>query len=370
MLHNLVLLGLAISATAAPAFNPTDLGKQCRNIVIPVTVTVPRYVVTSDIVDNWDVTSLVFNLTRRDAGYPTDPLPVEDALTEPRQSTYEISAKFCGNSSSVLVLTHGIIESHKYWQPDFPGGSEYNFVEAALAAGYSVLNYDRLGVGASSTASSFEDAQFQVQTAVLDSLVDYAHERLHANKVALVGHSYGAYLTAAAASQKSVDAIALTGFSGNLSFFGPFLAGAGLHVANTLDPVRWGHLDNGYLMSSDVYATSYIYFAEPHFDHDIARWTHHVEAEPFAIGELPSLLRTEIQYSDIQAPVLVLQGQYDLSACGGNCVGVLDNIRDLFPNAKTVEYVDNLPAGHNLNLHHGAIDAFNTIFTFLQEEGL
>lgn len=193
--------------------------------------------------------------------------------------------------------------------------------------------------------SSFEDAQFQVQTAVLNSLVDYAHEELHANKIALVGHSYGAYLTAATASQRSVDAVALTGFSGNLSFFGSFLAGAGLHTANSLDLARWGHLDSGYLMSSDVYATTYIYFSEPHFDRGVAHWTHNIEAEPFAVGELPSLLRTEIQYNDIKAPVFVLQGQYDLSACGGNCVGILNSIDNLFPNAERVHYVDNLPAG-------------------------
>lgn len=114
MFFGLVLFSLATVTTAAPALTPNDLGTQCRNIVIPITVSVPRYVVTSEIVDNWDVTSLVFNLTRRDIGYPSDPLPVEDTLTEPRQSTYDISATFCGNSSAIIVLTHGIIESHKY----------------------------------------------------------------------------------------------------------------------------------------------------------------------------------------------------------------------------------------------------------------
>jgi pimeloyl-ACP methyl ester carboxylesterase len=193
--------------------------------------------------------------------------------------------------------------------------------------------------------SSFDDAQFQVHAAVLNSIVDYTRKTLKASKVALIGHSYGSYLTVASASEKLVDAIALTGFSGNLSYFAPFLAGASLRVANSLDPNRWSHLDTGYIQPVDLYATAYIYFKAPYFDHKVSSWAHGVEAQPFAVGELPSLLRSSIRYSNVKAPVLVLQGQYDLSACGGNCIGVLNGTENLFTESKALQYVDNLPAG-------------------------
>lgn len=184
-----------------------------------------------------------------------------------------------------------------------------------------------------------------METAVLNSLVAYARKSYKASKVALVGHSYGAYLSAASASQIHVDAVVLTGFTGTTAYFSPFLAGGGLRVAKIQDPVRWGMLDSGYLTSSDLFAETYVYFAEPYFEHRIAEWSYSIASEPFAVGELPSLIATTIEYTNITAPVMVLQGQFDVSACGGDCIGLLDATKALFTSAKTVETVDNLPAG-------------------------
>jgi pimeloyl-ACP methyl ester carboxylesterase len=169
--------------------------------------------------------------------------------------------------------------------------------------------------------TAFSDAQFQVETAVLNAVIAYARKAAHASKVALVGHSYGAYLSAACASQSAIDAVVLTGFTGTTDYFAPFLAGAGLRVARTQDPLRWGMLDSGYLTSSDLYAETYVYFAEPYFEYRVGEWSYNIASEPFAVGELPSLIATPIDYADITAPVLVLQGQFDMSACGGDCVG-------------------------------------------------
>jgi hypothetical protein len=110
----LFLLGLVLTATAAPAPDDRNIGDLCKEQILSITVNVPRYVFTTDITDNWDVTSLVFNLTRRDVGTSQNPLPVAQALTEPRQSTYNISTTICGRSKRFLILTHGIIESQRY----------------------------------------------------------------------------------------------------------------------------------------------------------------------------------------------------------------------------------------------------------------
>ncbi|EHK42388.1 hypothetical protein TRIATDRAFT_201581 [Trichoderma atroviride IMI 206040] len=336
---------LYLATAAWPLSGVVQASETCRHINIPVSVSVPRFELDTTINNNWDAATLTFNFTRRDAGSPTAPLPISGVTSTPVESKFTISAKLCGTGKSILILTHGILESSLYWNPGFPGGESYSLVSAAVAAGYSTLTYDRVGVASSSPANSLSEAQFGVETAILNQLVHYAKTTISASKVALVGHSYGSYLSAATASQVAVDAVVLTGFSGTLQFFAPFLAGSNLRVARIQDPLRWGHLDSGYLTSSDVYAEAYGFFAEPFFEHRVAEWNFNVDSQPFGVGGLPSLLATEIPYGNITAPVLVLQGQYDLPSCGGNCLGLLNSTSELFSNAKVVETVDDLPAG-------------------------
>jgi pimeloyl-ACP methyl ester carboxylesterase len=171
---------------------------------------------------------------------------------------------------------------------------------------------------------------------------------MKANKVALVGHSYGSYLSAGSANHTDVDAVVLTGFSGSFANFAPFVSGSSWRVARDKNPQRWGNLDPVYLTPVDVYATTYAYFKEPFFEHRVAEWTHNVAAEPFAVGELPSLLASYSNFHNVTAPVLVQQGLYDVSACGGYCIGIVEekNLRDtVFRSAKALNTVNNLPAG-------------------------
>ncbi|KAL7920005.1 Alpha/Beta hydrolase protein [Trichoderma austrokoningii] len=363
-------LALYLAAAAWPLSSAVQASRNCRHIHIPVSVSIPRLQIDTTIESNWDAAALTFNFTRRDAGSPVAPLPISGVTSTPVESNFVISANLCGNGKSVLILTHGILESSLYWNPNFVGGESYSLVNAAVAAGYSTLSYDRVGVASSSPANSFTDAQFGVETAILNHLVHYAKTSISASKVALVGHSYGAYVSAATASQIAVDAVVLTGFSGTFQYFAPFVAGSSLRVARLQDPHRWGHLDSGYLTSSDVYAEAYDFFAEPFFDHRVAEWNFEVDNQPFGVGGLPSLLASEIPYGNITAPVLVLQGQYDLPSCGGSCLDLLNNTRELFPSSKVVETVDNLPAGHNMNLHKSAPKAFQMLLAFLGRQGL
>ncbi|OTB11270.1 hypothetical protein K445DRAFT_68638 [Daldinia sp. EC12] len=339
------VLVFATVASAIPQFPQPG----CRDISIPITVSVPRFIVNATVNDNWDAIALTLALTRRDFSESTDPLPITGQTSEPVESTFKIGATLCGKGGPTLVLTHGILESKLYWQPAPKGFEKYNFVKAAVAAGYSVLSYDRIGVGSSSKVDALSDAQFQVEAAVLDSLVDYARYATNATKVALVGHSYGAYLTVASAASKktAVDAIVLSGFAGGFSYFGPFLAGSGFRVARLQNPLRWGALDSGYLTSADLFAETYAYFGEEcDFERRVAEWSHYKSSEPFAVGELPSLIASSpLNFAGVTAPVLAIQGQFDLSACGGNCIGLLDGLKDDFAGAKVVKTVDNLPAG-------------------------
>ncbi|KAI0204122.1 alpha/beta-hydrolase [Astrocystis sublimbata] len=362
---------LLATMLAAVAFAlPSHRYPTCREMQLPVSVSLPRFIINATVKDNWDAVSFTFNLTRRDSTSPADPLPISGITPNAVNSTYQVGATVCGHGGPTLILTHGIIESKLYWRPTFENSHQYSFVDAAVAAGYSVISYDRIGVGSSSRVSALEDAQFQVEVAVLSSLVDYARNTLNATRVGLIGHSYGSYITAASASENNVDAVILTGFSGTFDYFGPFVAGAGFRVAQVQDPLRWASLDSAYLTSSDLYAETYAYFATPYFEHHVAEWSYHVGSEPFALAELPTVLSTTIDYEAIKGSVLIIQGQYDVSACGGNCVGLLEDTAALFTSAKVVETVDNLPAGHNLNLHKVAPKAFRIMLGFLHRHGM
>ena len=140
-----VFLGLLAVPTHALSSNTTA----CREVTIPVTVNVPRFLINTTISDNWDVVSLALNLTQRDVNTTADPLPIAGMTLGPVESTYSVGATICGSGGPTLVLTHGIIESKLYWRPNFPGSQKYSFVDAAVAKGYSVLSYDRIGVGSS-----------------------------------------------------------------------------------------------------------------------------------------------------------------------------------------------------------------------------
>jgi len=83
----------------------------CRDIKIPITISLPRLDIAISVENDWDATSLAFNLTRRDFTKPTDPLPIEAQTPKPVKSTYTVAASLCGTGKTMLILTHGIIES-------------------------------------------------------------------------------------------------------------------------------------------------------------------------------------------------------------------------------------------------------------------
>lgn len=106
------LSALALAATASAAPYPTLAS--CKEVTIPVTVSVPRFIVTATVNDNWDVVALTLNLTRRDFTNPTDPLPIAGTTAAPVESTFNVGATLCGTGGPMLILTHGIIESKLY----------------------------------------------------------------------------------------------------------------------------------------------------------------------------------------------------------------------------------------------------------------
>lgn len=102
---SLVILGLATGCWSYPS------NALCRDVEIPVSISETRFVINTALQNDWDAVSLTFNLTRRDSGSPSNPLPIAGTTSEAIRSDFTIGALLCGNGGTVLVLTHGILES-------------------------------------------------------------------------------------------------------------------------------------------------------------------------------------------------------------------------------------------------------------------
>ena len=176
-------------------------------------------------------------------------------------------------------MTHGLNFNRNYWDSDYQP-ERYSFVDAAIAEGYSVFYYDRLGVGKSQKSvfshphphpalQTLKLAQHQrnseliivsvtcrvsgylnqnaIQTALGVAITKavkagkYTGSIGKPEKLVLVGHSYGSGISAqiASAEPELVDGLILTGL---LHPFCRLLFVMVIGVLNDLD--RWVGFDN------------------------------------------------------------------------------------------------------------------------------
>jgi hypothetical protein len=157
----LALLGSIPSSWASPIHEPTkrsirqsDSAATCVDYTIPLTMTSENLVLDIPHFKNdFDLIDFIQNSTAKNANVTFHPVaPTTVNVTE----DVSIAATFCSpkNSSgqdrekTVLITSSGLAYDSRYWDSAY-NPSKYSFVEAAIAQGYSVLNYDRLGVGQS-----------------------------------------------------------------------------------------------------------------------------------------------------------------------------------------------------------------------------
>ncbi|KAJ6552072.1 Alpha/Beta hydrolase protein [Mycena vulgaris] len=350
----------------------------CRSYTIPLkNLSAPSFELTFKIKTQWDITDWTINQARRDSSTAFNGIAGSSTVL----GDFDISARFCApsnptnHSQTVLVMTHGLGADKTYWDPPFVGGEKYSLVQAALAVGYSVFHYDRLGTGESTKADPHTVVQFPIQVEILAALTRLLldHPSPYTLSIPLTsavhfGHSYGAYITAALASAypELTQAISLSGYSGVFDYFNILIAGWQSRVAALLDPAKWAHLQSGYVTPVDLNADAYLAFKTPFFDHAVAQWATSIKS-PYAVGELATLGQTPYDTSNFNKPVQVFQGRYDLSACGGNCDGVLNRTALLWPTASPLSISGIFPAGHSVNLHYNSTQAFAVMLDFVQE---
>ncbi|KAF2869790.1 Alpha/Beta hydrolase protein [Massariosphaeria phaeospora] len=337
--------------------------------------------------DNFDVAAHLFNVTQvyrqtpeeGAEGYmPFAPVP------QNATATYQLAGTFCrpkkeksGNEKTVLVATHGLGYDRRYWAPSHDP-ERYNFVQAMLESGYSVFYYDRLGTGQSQKISGYLNQQ-SIQVKLLQHLVADIRggkwtDTVKAEKIAVVGHSFGSTISAAAVANTPdfVEGLILTGYAipaMNDTLSSRLQTAIPSIFANRIATPTYPDRDSGYLMFGDIYAHIETFFHEADYLRATAEYAHSI-SQPAAAGEFLTitLAQSDVELSAaFKGKLWIGTGQRDLIVCSGNCdvpfrsgayKEVYKGVQD--PRGYVLE-----GAGHGPNLHLNAQDFFGDIKAFL-----
>ncbi|KAL2807577.1 hypothetical protein BJX63DRAFT_425282 [Aspergillus granulosus] len=280
------------------------------------------------------------------------------------EDTFTINAQLCvpkySEKRGILeIATHGFAFDKKYWDSEVEP-EKYSYVDAALDAGYSILTYDRLGVGESSKPDAYDVVQGPVQLKILKEITlsrDRDVDIPDFNEIVLVGHSLGSPVTIGVLSQygKLVDASIWPG------------------TRKSHDPHKFHDRGSGYLVQATESNVQQIFFKKGYFDPNPLNYGEKIK-ETGTVGDFLSLgavlANPALNY---KAPLLFALAEYDFEVCAGNCTGSydLDAIRsDMFPSASDVDVHIQGGSGHALTMHRNATRHYQAISAYLGGKGL
>ena len=299
------------------------------------------------------------------------------ALEPDAAESHDVVGVLCARGSlqhkTFQITLHGSTYSHLYW--DWPLQPEiYSYVRRATAAGYAVLNLDRIGIGRSdhppAEAVTIPSNAFVVHQIVQalrgGDLVVPELGRVQATRVVLVGHSLGSLISIQeAATYGDVDGVALTGLTHTIT---PALQESltRLYPAG-LDPILAGRgLPEGYLTTQPG-GDRAIFYHLPSTDPAVFALDEQTK-ETVTTGELATAVAALGLSGEVHTPVLVLVGDVDLGFCAPpSCTasGSLAIEPGLYP-ADTCAEAKAIPdVGHNLNLHFQAQQAYDALLDWL-----
>jgi len=289
-------------------------------------------------------------------------------------TVYHVFGRLCargGLAHKTLQITlHGATYGHLYW--DFPFQPEiYSYVRWATAAGYAVLNLDRIGIGRSdhppADSVTIESNAFVVHQVVQalrgGALVLPSFGRVRADRVALVGHSLGSVISIQeAGTYHDVDGVVLTGVSHNVT---PALGDVSFAPAN-LDPHFAGrNIPDGYFTT--LPGTRTIFYHAPVYDSRVLA-TDEANKETVTLAELNTALPALSLSTAIHVPVLVMVGDFDAAFCDApTCTasGSLDDEPSFYPAEACAQAAAVPGTGHDLNLHYTAPLSYATILLWM-----
>lgn len=297
------------------------------------------------------------------AGLRCEELAFEVTLAPGDPTTYEVWGELCSRGSlqhkTIQVALAGSTYSHLYW--DWPYQPHlYSYVKHATAAGYAVLNLDRIGTGRSDHPPAAEltiASNAHVVHQIVEALrggnrVVRSFGRIRAERVVLVGHSLGSLIAIhAAATYGDVDGVVLTGITHTVT---PALGDLQLYPAS-LDP-RFADLNlpEGYLTT--VPGGRAIFYNPPFFDPQVLALDEATK-ETVTVNELGTAPLALGLSNEVHVPVLVVVGDNDPAFCNPptcSASGTLDIEPSFYPADACAQAVSIPGAGHDLNLHYQA----------------
>ena len=367
---------------------------RCKELDLPITATAPGAIydiprVTNDLeAGAW----AIYDATR------TTPHNATNIIKNTTISgTWNIHAQLCfpkhrRDQDVLQIATHGVHYDSRYWDSRFKP-EEHSYVEASMRAGYSILTYDRLGVGQSDHPDAYEIVQASLELEIIrqvtlmarnGSLYEFAeharpYDRTFKNsgkpdKVVHVGHSFGSVLTSAfiANHGELSDGAIITGY-----VFTQFLGSSG-SVAFSVEYAATGRpkfdRPSGYVVAQKSGIQNIFFAGDPKtaFTQELLDYGVSLK-QPVPIGEFASaytILRNP--GPAFKAPVQFLLPEFDFYICRGDCRDIItvEELYETYPKATDIDLVLQPNTGHALPLHNNATAGFQLSFDFLKKHGL
>jgi pimeloyl-ACP methyl ester carboxylesterase len=283
--------------------------------------------------------------------------------------------------ATVQLLVHGGTYNHQYW--DWPIRSEhYSYVRQALAAGYAVMNVDRLGYGRSthppSALVSLENGAAALHD-VITSLRSGELAGFPFTNVVYVGHSVGSIVGwVEASTYRDVSAFVATGMTHHLKRSAVGAISQAFYPARFDPAFQHSDLDPGYLTTRPGKRGGF-FFSPQYSEADVVAYdekTKDTLAETEAAESLSLILSPPPEAAPsraIAAPALVVIGAADIPFCGApdgtDChdsaaIGAAE--APYYGPEARLEVVSVPDNGHNLQLHRSAPVAAERVLEWIR----
>ncbi|KAI1044254.1 hypothetical protein LB504_013050 [Fusarium proliferatum] len=303
---------------------------------------------------------------------------IRSTQVHPVHGTYSISAQLCipadGKKADVLqIATHGLGFDKRYWDPELKP-EEHSYVDAALAKGYSILTYDRLGTGKSTKADGYNEVQLGLQVAILKELTILARDgkllvsskvlgkrpqkaffNYRPRKIVHIGHSFGSATTSG-----------LLSLHGNLSD-GAILTG---FLPNNQSGKRFGDRPAGYAVQASLSSIQQIFLKKGSFEIEALEYAEKIK-QTGTVGELSSGLIVQ-PATGFKGPLQYFIGENDYPFCDGDCNNTYDmeTLEGLNPAATHISVHLQPGKGHGLTLSTNATAGYEVMLAYLGSQGL
>jgi len=304
----LAAASLVRKAKATPTGPPGSDGRQCVQLEVPVAVnTTAIHWLQKKVDSTLDAVDWVDDMTTWSSPNTTSRILGQITVKE----TFKISGQLCvpakgARSDTLQLATHGVGFDQRYWDVEIKS-SQYSYVDAVLAEGYSIFTYDRLGTGGSSKPDAYDVVSTGIQVEVLRQLTTLARSgKLVSSskktggvstlssykpaKIVQVGHSLGSVIIIGLLSSDgaSSDGAILTGFLYNSQIGSASVAPWGFEFAKENDPKKFGDRGSGYLVQATKSNTQLVFLKKGTFEPALLDYAWKIR-QPNTVGEFISL---------------------------------------------------------------------------------